>query len=170
LRKCKHIAIFIYIILYNASSLFCQIEITNIIEPINKTTFGINRTSFNVYIDNEAIYTIGQRGYTPTDFSNQCLIFKYTYDRKPLFKVLHNATQTKLYNLITNPILKYYYAFQGTDIDLGCSNGGFKIFRLNKSDLSIIDSTFFCHPTQDYVNNASIFAYNKFLIRVLLMP
>lgn len=154
------------LLFFLASSSFvieAQIKIEEHLNSFNKSYlymgFSGNR---DIAVDKNKIYYIGTENL-PTSV-NASLIFKRDENGLGLYKIYPSWTQNRFVNLVTNTNLRYYYAFQGTDIDVGCSAGGLKIMRLNKADLTVKDSTFFCHPVQDYAIFSSLFAYNKFYL------
>ena len=94
--------------------------------------------------DNGNLYSIGIMGLNPRAYG---FIFKRSAANISNFKVYYSNSQTRFENFVIKNDLINYYAFQNTDSDMGCANGGLKIMKLHKNDLSVTDSVFFCDPS-----------------------
>lgn len=155
----------VYIILLITASSFylkAQVPYNDHQNPFSQTYLNLNYNSYaDVGADLTDTYFIGQMNFFPQAYG---FIFKRNNSNvNSSFKVYYCHPQTRFTSIIIKPSLGHYFAFQNTDSDVGCSSAGLKVYKLNKNDLSVTDSVFFCDPTKPSAGNG-YYMYNRFYV------
>lgn len=126
--------------------LFAQVNYTDYQNPFPQTYLGFGNGNYNtVLFDNGNFFMAGG---IIINSQKQSLLFKKSALNTTHFKIYNANPQTTLESVVLNKNLKHYYSFISTDATIGCASAGLKVLKINKHDLSLNDSVFFCDPTK----------------------
>jgi hypothetical protein len=151
----------IIIVIFCSLALRAQVPYTDYINPFPQTYLGFgNAVENDAVYDNSNFYMGGGILLNP---QKQSLIFKKNATNNSTFKVYYADPQTTMCSMAFNSNLNHYYAFISTDGTVGCGSAGLKALKIDKTNLAIVDSAFFCDPIKPSAG-PGFFIHNHFYV------
>jgi hypothetical protein len=138
--------------------LMAQVNYTDYQNPFPQTYLGFGNSLGNTALfDNGSFFMAGGIIFS---FKQHSLLFKKTLNN-PTFKIYSASPQTTLESVILSQNLLHYYSFTSTDATIGCTSAGLKVLKIDKNNLSLVDSVFFCDPAKPS-SGQGYFIHNHF--------
>jgi hypothetical protein len=151
----------IILFLLSCINIQAQINFTDYQNPFPQTYLGMGNGTLNeMQADEHSVYIPGVVTLLPQE---QPLIFKKNVSSGFNYKIYSANQDTRLNSMIIDKQLKNYYAFITTDITTGCTSAGLKVLKLDKNNLSSVDSMYFCDSLKPS-GGAGYFFYNHFYV------